>query len=510
MNGGASDMNRFSRSSAVIMVLSLLVFSTGGSYFFSSAQASNPIQHVVVILQENHSFDNYFGTYPGANGIPPNVCMPYNPGNSSATACVKPFLTNDPITAHDLPHGFQSTVTAINNGSMNGFMLAENEDPNTMSYYDSSTIPYYWNFASHYVLADNFYSSVLSYSLPNHWYAIAGQAPPTSIYYGLGTGSPQGVKDAYLNESNTIRTVADLLMNSTVTWKYYDFPLTAGGYNQSIKDGLAFNYWNPLAAKNSSYTTQYSPHFVPRADIFNDIGNNTLPQVSWVIPSAPISEHPPANVTLGMIWVTEVVDAIMKSSYWQNTAIIITWDDYGGFYDNAVPPHIDTLGYSFRVPALIISPYAKAGYVDNTRYSFESILRFIEWRFDLPSLTARDANANNLLNAFNFSQKILSPDSIPLSSSELAAISPYVGQSTNVNPNPSGTSTKSTSTALLQNLHSQIDNLSSSLSSANQELSSTSQELTIRTDLLYASFAASILLAAAVAVLVLRRPRLKT
>ena len=505
-------MKQLSRNSAVIFVISLLVFTTGGSYFLSSAQASNPIQHIVVILQENHSFDNYFGTYPGANGIPSNVCMPYNPGNSKS-GCVKPFLTTDPITAHDLPHGFESTVTAIDNGSMNGFMLAENEDPNTMSYYDNSTLPYYWNFASHFVLADNFYSSVLSYSLPNHWYAIAGQAPPTSIYYGLGTGSPQGVKDAYLNESNTIRTVADLLMNSSVTWKYYDFPLSVGGYNQSIKDGVAFNYWNPLAAKNSSYTTQYSPHFVPRADIFDDIGNNTLPQVSWVIPSAPISEHPPANVTLGMIWVTDVVDAIMKSPYWRNTAIIITWDDYGGFYDNVVPPHIDSLGYSFRVPALIISPYAKSGSIDSTQYAFESILRFIEWRFDLPSLTARDANANNLLNAFNFNQKALSPDIIPLSSSEVAAISPYVGQSTNINPNPSGTSTKSTTTttaSLVTNLTSQINNLSSSLSSANQELSSSSQQLTIRTDLLYASIATSILLGVAVAVLVLRRPRLKT
>ncbi|MHB8568239.1 MAG: phospholipase C [Nitrososphaerales archaeon] len=491
-------MNPYSRNSAAISILSLLIFTSCGSFYFSSAQISNPIQHIVVILQENRSFDNYFGTYPGVKGIPSNVCMPYNPDNSTE-GCVKPFLTNDPITSQDLPHGFESTVTAIHNGSMNGFMLAENEDPNTMSYFDNSTIPYYWNFASHFVLADNFYSSVLSYSLPNHWYAIAGQAPPTSIYYGLGTGAPAGVRNAYLNESNSVSTVADLLMNSSVTWKYYDFPLSVDGYNQSINDGVAFNYWNPLAAKNSSYTPQYSPHFVSRGNIFSDIGNQTLPQVSWVIPSAPISEHPPANITLGMIWVTDVVDAIMNSAYWQNTAIIITWDDYGGFYDNIVPPHIDSLGYSFRVPAIIISPYAKSGYIDNTQYSFESILRFIEWRFDLPSLTARDANAGNLLNAFNFNQKILSPDLIALSGSELASISPYVGQSTNVNPNPSGTGTAT----VLKNLRSQINNLSASLNNAGQELS-------IRNNLLYASIATSILLAAAVAILVIRRPGLKT
>jgi phospholipase C len=127
--------------------------------------------------------------------------------------------------------------------------------------------------------------------------------------------------------------------------------------------------------------------------------------VSWVIPSDKLSEHPRANITLGMDWVVNVVNSIMNSQYWNSTAIIITWDDYGGFYDHVPPPQIDKYGLGFRMPALIISPYAKLGFIDHTQDQFESMLKFIEWRFNIPSLTERDRNANNLLNAFDFNQK---------------------------------------------------------------------------------------------------------
>ena len=145
-----------------------------------------------------------------------------------------------------------------------------------------------------------------------------------------------------------------------------------------------------------------------------------------VIPSSPISEHPPANVKLGMEWVTYVVDSIMKSPYWNSTAIILTWDDYGGFYDHVPPPPIDKYGLGFRMPAIIISPYATPGFIDHSRYQFESMLKFIEWRFNIPSLTNRDRNANNILDAFNFSQKPQSPHIISLLQKELNAIAPFI------------------------------------------------------------------------------------
>jgi phospholipase C len=191
---------------------------------------SNPIKHIT-IMQENHTFDNYFGTYPGANGIPKDICMPLNP-NQSDTGCVRPFLTTN-IFPPDMPHEYQPSHIAYDNGKMDGFMVAENQNNGTMSYYNNNTIPHYWDLAKHYVLADNFYSSVLSYSLPNRWYAIAGQAPISSIYYSM----PQNPKTAsadekqaskyYLPASNAISTIADSFVNNTTTnnntisWKYY-------------------------------------------------------------------------------------------------------------------------------------------------------------------------------------------------------------------------------------------------------------------------------------------------
>ncbi len=458
-----------------ILLLSVLVFTSMivplayAQQINSASPTINPIKHIVVIMQENRSFDNYFGTYPGANGIPKNVCMPLDPNHPNNSPCVKPFLSLNPIS-EDMPHNYQSSTVAYNNGKMDGFMLAENEDPKTMSHYDNKTIPYYWNLAKHYVLADNFYSSVLSYSLPNHWYAVAGQAPSTSIFYGflpglrgliahiramhIGLGGITGgdyslnkpsnttlilpyvhrsvpplVDQEYLRESNLTTTIVDLLMNNTnnkVSWEYYDHPIELGGYKRAVFSGRAFEYWNPFSAKGSSYTETYAPHFVNRTQIFIDLKGNSFPEVSWVIPSAPLSEHPPANITIGMNWVKHVINAIMSSPYWASTAIILTWDDYGGFYDHIPPPQIDKYGLGFRMPALIISPYSKHGYIDHTQYQFESILKFIEWRFNIPALTNRDLHANNLLNAFDFNQKADLPYIVPLSKMQLNEIRPYM------------------------------------------------------------------------------------
>jgi len=429
---------------------------------------TNPIKHIVVIMQENRSFDNYFGTYPGANGIPKGACMPLSPDNPKI-GCIRPFLSTSPIS-EDMPHGYQSSITAYDNGKMDGFLLAENEDPKTMSYYGNKTIPYYWDLAKHYVLADNFYSSVLSYSLPNHWYAVAGEAPATSTFYTMhrppnndilrqqqnastiAGGNPNAtssnfganpnpvssnlrdeVARIYLEESNLTKTVADLFMNSSIsgthkniTWKYYDHLVKTGNYRAAVASGRAFEYWNPFSAKGSTYTPTYSPHFVDRGQIFTDIKSGNFPAVSWVIPSFPISEHPPASITNGMNWVKDVVNTIMGSPYWNSTAIILTWDDYGGFYDHVPPPQIDKYGLGFRMPTLIVSPYAKPGYIDHTQYQFESMLKLIEWRFSLQPLTERDLHANNLLNAFDFNQKPNLAHIIPLTTAELASIRPYI------------------------------------------------------------------------------------
>jgi phospholipase C len=397
----------------------------------SDNNKDNPIKHVIIIMQENHTFDNYFGAYPGANGIPKNVCMPLDPDHADHN-CIRPFLSTN-LSPLDMSHGYLSSKIANDNGKMDGFMLAESENNNTMLYYGNKTIPYYWDLAQHYVLADNFFSSAQSYSLPNHWYAIAGQAPTVSTYYGLtqkpdnATADEKRIAKEYLLEANRISTVADLFINhninaTSITWKYYYHQIPIGGYEEAIRRGDAYDYWNPFAAKASSYTKESASHFATRDQIFSDLKNGALPEVSWVIPRDNQSEHPPHNIISGMNWVAYVVDSIMQSPYWDSTAIIVTWDDYGGFYDHVQPPSIDKYGLGFRVPAIIISPYAKPGYIDHTQYQFESILKFIEWRFNMPSLTDRDENANAIINAFDFKQKPNPPHVIRLSPAQLSSI----------------------------------------------------------------------------------------
>jgi phospholipase C len=457
-----------------VLLLIACVFTSNMSYAlpyvrqtnYNSTASKNAIKHIVIIMQENRSFDNYFGTYPGANGIPKGTCIPRNPAYPSYSVsiypmlqthrtCIKPFLAKN-VTTPDIPHDTGASLKAYDDRKMDGFILAEGNN-DTMSYYDNKTLPYYWYLAKYYTLEDNFFSSVLSYSVPNHWYQVAGQAPEISITKGvpghliMGSEAQHYLSPAeetvvkhyrtpaeenqiayeYLKESNIINTVADLFKNSTgVTWKYYDYPIKLGGYTNAINDGQAFNYWNPFSAKATSYTQYYSSHFVNRGRIFQDLKNGTLPEVSWVIPSSKLSEHPPENITLGMNWVKYVINAIMSSQYWNNTAIILSWDDYGGFYDHVPPPHIDKYGLGFRMPTIIVSPFAKQGYIDHTQYQFESILKFIEERFNLPSLTERDLYANNLVNALDFNQKPNPPHIVPLTPSEFKEIIRFVNDPT--------------------------------------------------------------------------------
>jgi phospholipase C len=323
-----------------------------------------------------------------------------------------------------MPHTWIPSVKAYDNGKMDGFISAE-KTTETMGYYNNKILSNYWNFAAHYSLEDNFYESVLSFSQPNHWYAVAAQAPTVSIVDVVNRQASATLKQQYLTAANGITTVADLMQGTSITWKYYDIPLALGGYQKAVSSGSVFAYWNPYQAKSSSYTSSYVSHFVVRGQIFNDISSGQLPQVSYVIPSDPLSEHAPANITLGMWWVTDVVDSIMNSQYWKNTVIVLAWDDYGGWYDNVAPPQIDKYGLGFRVSSMIISPWSVVG-VDHTQYSFESILKLIEGTFGLPTLTSRDAQANSLLDSLNLAQTPNPPDIIPLTTAQLNTIAPYI------------------------------------------------------------------------------------
>lgn len=404
-------------------------------------------------MQENRTFDNFFWTYPGQIGYKANLCMPYY--SQLVSGCLKPVKATSYVM-QDIPHNSVATLTALDNGKMDGFLKAARlGNPSypfnmlqaraVMSYYGNSTLPYYWAYAKHYVLADQYFSSAKSQSQPNHWYMIAGKAPPISLTksaeqeraacYNPTTQKFTMSTCTYINQAKQISTMADMLTSNGISWKYYDTPMPQGlTLQQAIKGGpgivSAFNLWSPLLAKSSTYTS-YANSMVARQQLFSDLKGGTLPQVSWVVPSQPISDHPRANVLYGMWWITDIVDSVMASRYWDNSLIVVVWDDYGGFFDTVRPPPVDGAGLSFRVPALIISPYAKTGYLDHTSYDFESTLKFIEWDFGLPALSYRDAIANNLLNALNFGQWPQDPFVIPLSSAKLKIINPYIALGSN-------------------------------------------------------------------------------
>src|SRR5579871_1387289 len=383
---------------------------------------SNPIQHIIMVMQENHVYDTFFGTYCQAvgpycdvngTGIPPGTCVPHNPANLSQ-GCQAPYLAAPgAVTAPvDLVHDWAPAHQAYDNGSMDGFYYAENHQNSTFLYYNGAEIPTYWDIAEQYGIADNFFASALSYSTPNHWYLVAGASPPQGVNQSLNRAAPGSTRltpaeQNYLNQANTTPTIANLLANTTVSWKYYDYALAS--YNQAINlpsgagsQGSAFDFWNPFASQASSYSAAMTPHFAARSSFFTDAAAGTLPNVSWVIPSFNESDHPSASLDTGQAWIASIVNAVEASPDWNSSAIFVTWDDYGGYYDNVPPPPVDGIGLSFRAPLLVISPYAREGYISHQFTYFESLLHFVEWRYGLPSLTSRDANAPLPLDYFDF------------------------------------------------------------------------------------------------------------
>jgi len=441
----------------------LLIIILLGSQFLFLSNASTPttrtpIKHIVILMQENRTLENFFWTYPGiVNGSSqdPTLCMPKS--LTKNLGCAKPTYTSDPLSNHgDLTHDWNTSWLSYDYGKMDGFMAADGGNPDIMTYYNATLLPYIWNFARNYTLADEFFSSVKSYSQPNHWFMIAGQSPQVSLLQKEGVERSYCVNSnfqltlstcTYINAAQKITTMAQLLSQHGISWKYYDTPRNTGiNLDQSIINSAKFvstyqdpfDYFNPLNAINQSYTNNsISSNIVARYQFFSDVKNGNLPAVSWIIPSVSISDHPPANITLGEWWIDDVVSSIMQSQYWKNTMIVILWDDYGGFFSTLAPPtYPDNEGLSkaaglgFRAPALIISPYSKSGYIDNSVYDFESTLAFIEHNWNLPPLTIRDTydvnHMSNLHNALNFSQTKLKAHFIPLTASQLATITPYI------------------------------------------------------------------------------------
>jgi phospholipase C len=373
------------------------------------------IKHVITIVMENHDYDSYFGTYcqvqgpycsSTGNGIPSGVCIPKIPTDPSF-GCIKPFnLTARQFLLPDMQHDWISGPKAENGGAMNGFYEAEGTNL-SFGHYNASTVPIYWDMAEEYATSDNFWAANLSYSLPNHWYLLSGQAPPISYDSYIKSVSDQRT---YRSQANNTSTIQDLLYKANVSWNYYDFSLLPAAQSFATTGfGTAFDYWNPLASRAESYTSTFDSHFVNRTQFLGDVQNSTLPSVSWVIPSAEDSDHPGYNNSAGEAWVSQLVNTVESSPYWNSTVIFLTWDDYGGWYDNVAPPKILSDVLSFRAPIIVISPYAKENYISHVQLDFFSLLRFVEWQFGLGCLTALDCLAPLPLDFFNFNQAPRAP-----------------------------------------------------------------------------------------------------
>ncbi len=374
------------------------------------------IEHFIFVMQENRSFDHYFGNYPNAEGRPEGICLP----DPNGGPCIQLYHdTND--TTRGGPHNWAHAQADINQGAMDGFLAqsystfktggtckppAPNCSPGTdprdvMGWHDQRELPNYWSYAHLYVLQDRLFESVASYSLPAHLYMLAAQS---GGYIGTGQTEPT---------TYNFPEITELLTSGKVDWKYYVAAGTSPGAEEGDTQDQAadkYSFWNPLpafpAVKNNP--ANFS-RLVDAGNFYKDAMNGTLPQVSWVIPSGPLSEHPPSKTSTGMNYVTTLVNAVMQSSQWKSSAIFISWDDWGGFYDHVPPPSVDQYGLGIRVPGLIISPYARQGFIDHKTYSFESWLRIVEERFGISPMQARDNNALDMTDAFDFSQQPRDP-----------------------------------------------------------------------------------------------------
>jgi phospholipase C len=362
---------------------------SAGAHAASDLAPSAKLRHVFVIVQEGHTFDNYFGSYPGADGI--------DPGKGAASGLYH-------IAQHPAPvaSDVAAARAAFDGGKMDGFAAAQqsqNKDPAAgLGYYDSSDLAAYWQLASRYALMDQFFSSAMGGSLQNHLFLLTGQSVKTN----------QASEGVY-----RMPTIFDRLDGGGVSWKvyvrHYDPRLTYHRLQSAarvVPQDVRVPLLNmPAIVDNPARLSR----LVNQAELFDDLrADQSAPQVSYIFPGGN-SERAPGVISQGQAHVAAMVSAIMQSPVWSSSAGVLTWSDWGGYFDHVVPPRVDDQGYGFRVPALLISPFARHGFVDHTTGDLTSILKFIERLHGLAPLTPRDAAASDLMSAFDFTQTAQAP-----------------------------------------------------------------------------------------------------
>jgi phospholipase C len=431
--------------------------------------AIHKIKHVIIIMQENRSFDSYFGTYPGADGIPmkhgrPTVCVP----DPKTGRCVAPYVDHADVNGGG-PHSYINAVADVNGGRMNGFIgqaesgrrgcinptdpaCTNSANPDVMGYHTRSDIPNYWTYAKDFVLQDRMFEPNDSWSLPSHLFLVSEWSAYCSVphvasscvsavqtrrrerppdyppYYGGATSS---------SPDYPWTDITYLLHKHHVSWGYYIVSGTEPDCENPSQETCApvaqnsttYGIWNPLPWFDTVRDDDQLTNIQSVDRFYADARNGTLPAVSWVTPSGEVSEHPPSPVSFGQSYVTSLINAVMKSPDWSSTAIFLAWDDWGGFYDHVRPPRVDQNGYGLRVPAIVISPYARRGYIDHQTLSFDAYNKFIEDDFlggqrlnpktdgrpdPRPDVREDEKILGNLINDFDFAQRPLRPVLLPV------------------------------------------------------------------------------------------------
>jgi phospholipase C len=441
----------FSACAAALFASTACNGSTGAVTPKTGPSPASKIAHVLILVQENRSFDNLFAGYPGADTRMAGPCVPSTLAPKCKWNRLVPLreitlqTTGKPYSGTDIGHDHASFEKEYNGGKMDGFDLINFGTGGTgapaalypYAYVERSQTAPYWNMAKAYTLADHMFSTATTDSFVAHQQLIAGTTrinaneslvdTPSGFLWGCD--APPGTATSVITVAGKVLTnggpfpcitqyptMADVLDAGGVTWTYY----------VNSENGFSGDVWNAFdaiakvrcrsynagsetclpTAEQPAPTPEWKAHVsMPNINLFSDIKNGKLAAVSWVIPALASSDHPASGGDAGPSWVTSIVNAVGKSKYWDSTAILVVWDDWGGFYDNVAPPQLDYTSLGMRVPLLIISPYARRGYVSHTQYEFGSILKFIEQNFGVGSLGSTDVRATSIADSFDFTQK---------------------------------------------------------------------------------------------------------
>jgi phospholipase C len=404
---------RFLRRSAMAVAGGVLFACTGGRKIpvvddpTPVLDTRWPIKRVIYVMLENRSFNNLFGRFPGVRGTTTGI----------ENGVEKPLLRCPEWLPGDIPHDQAAHRFCVNGGAMDGFGTGTYGSTYGYTVFDEDQIPNYWHWAREYSLSENFFASAAGPSYPNHFFFVAGTS-------GGVIDNPENIKTRPLENGTSFKswgcdavgderfvfvkdpegnmtkhgtcfqfpTVGEQLTRIGVDWAYYSAVPGQPGYFWNAYNGIA----------NVFHTDLWHEHVRPVDRIMEDIDAGALPAVTWITPRFQLSDHPPFSTGHAHNWVTSIVNRVMRSDMWEHTAIFLTWDEWGGFYDHVPPPDVDDLGFGFRVPMLVISPYSRKGYVDDAEGEFSSPLRFVSDNWGLPYLTERIERTHNFEHAFAF------------------------------------------------------------------------------------------------------------